>query len=311
MISFGKLPASPGWGGPVFRRTGGLPLFLLDLHPDASAAYSLGVLSQDWLGEPVVRARRSSDNAEADFTAAQVSGGALAAWAGSGDAFATVWYDQSGNDLNAVQTTAARQPYLVRAGVLSTLAGRPAIDTVDNAARRGFGIPDNDLFRNRANFFGHFVVAYDATIEPDRRAVLYATKQVGGATTRIEAGLGGLTQIAGEVAVNGRRLDGDSFSWNGSGVAPTESVAYAQSWAANHAANRVLCLFNDSLVIDTSFQGSGLSSDTASQRVTIGLGSSTDVRPNFRLSAFVVYVGAFDQTDWTAAHRRLLDDYIS
>jgi len=84
---------------------------------DSAAAYSLRALNG---GDPmVVRVRRSSDDAEKDFTASDVSGGALVDWVGSGnDGFATTWYDQSGNDNHATQSTAGSQPKIVDASAL-------------------------------------------------------------------------------------------------------------------------------------------------------------------------------------------------
>jgi hypothetical protein len=56
---------------------------LLDLVPGAAAAYSLRSLSNSYAG-PVVTVRRSSDDAEDSFTAAEVSDGTLAAFCGAG-----------------------------------------------------------------------------------------------------------------------------------------------------------------------------------------------------------------------------------
>ena len=84
---------------------------------DPAAAYSLRALGG---GDPMVaRVRRSSDDAEKDFTASDLNGGALVGWVGSGnDGFITTWYDQSGNSNDATQSTAASQPKIVDAGVL-------------------------------------------------------------------------------------------------------------------------------------------------------------------------------------------------
>lgn len=89
---------------------------LLDEFSGAAAAYSLRNLSL--LSNPaVVRVRRSSDNAESDFTATQVSDGTLASWVGAGNnGFVRTWYDQSGNARNAGQTTTANQPQVVSNG---------------------------------------------------------------------------------------------------------------------------------------------------------------------------------------------------
>jgi len=66
---------------------------LLDTYTGASAAYSLRNLSSSTTD--VVRVRRSSNDDEQDFTASEVSGGALATFVGAGnDGFVTTWYDQ-------------------------------------------------------------------------------------------------------------------------------------------------------------------------------------------------------------------------
>lgn len=100
---------------------------LLDAYPGAAAAYSLRQLQSG--SYPVVRVRRDNDNAEQDFTAAEVSDGTLAAWVGAGnDGFVRTWYDQSGNGNNAQQAIAARQPKIVDNGALVAEGGKTAID---------------------------------------------------------------------------------------------------------------------------------------------------------------------------------------
>ena len=74
--------------------------------------------------------RRSSDNAETDigFTASgDLNTAALLAHVGSGSGFITTWYDQSGNNRHATQTTAGIQPRIVNAGVLDIANGKPAV----------------------------------------------------------------------------------------------------------------------------------------------------------------------------------------
>lgn len=98
---------------------------LLDEYPGAAAAYSLRNLSI-LSTAPVVRVRRSSDNAESDFTATQVTDGTLTAFCGAGDGFVRTWYDQSGNARNAEQTTTASQPQIVSSGSLIIRNGKPS-----------------------------------------------------------------------------------------------------------------------------------------------------------------------------------------
>ena len=94
----------------------------------AAAAYSLRNLSASYTGN-VVDVRRSSDDAVASFTADEVSDGTLVAWVGAGnDGTVSKWYDQSGNDNHAVQTTPANQPTIVEGGSLVTNdEGNPSI----------------------------------------------------------------------------------------------------------------------------------------------------------------------------------------
>jgi len=99
---------------------------LLDAYPGAAAAYSLRSLSWAY-GGPVVRVRRSSDNTEQDFTAAQITDGTLAAFCGAGDGFVRTWYDQSGNGCHAQQLTSASQPQIVSSGVLLAKNGKAAM----------------------------------------------------------------------------------------------------------------------------------------------------------------------------------------
>jgi hypothetical protein len=101
---------------------------LLDDYPGAAAAYSLRPLSAAWRTQPVVRVRRSNDDAEADFTAAEVADGTLAGWTGANDGFVVTWYDQSGNTRNATQATPANQPRIVAGGVVDVgTSGKPML----------------------------------------------------------------------------------------------------------------------------------------------------------------------------------------
>jgi len=103
---------------------------LLDIYPGAAAAYSLRNLQgRSGKDSAVVRVRRSNDNIEQDFTAAEVSDGTLTAWVGAGnDGLVQTWYDQSGNGNNAQQAIAARQPKIVDNGALVAEGGKTAMD---------------------------------------------------------------------------------------------------------------------------------------------------------------------------------------
>jgi hypothetical protein len=111
----------------------GAPPQLLDAYPGAAAAYSLRSLSLAY-GGPVVRVRRSSDNTEQDFTAAQVTNGTLATFCGAGNGFVRTWYDQSGTGRNATQTSTLIQPSIVSSGTLITTNGKPALEFANSGS---------------------------------------------------------------------------------------------------------------------------------------------------------------------------------
>jgi hypothetical protein len=112
------------------RRAGSAPAFqgLLDLYPNAAAAYSLRKLRADYSGA-AVRIRRSSDSAESDigFLNNEFDSAAAQTFCGAGDGFVTTWYDQSANGYNATQTTAANQPQIVSSGSVINTNSKPSL----------------------------------------------------------------------------------------------------------------------------------------------------------------------------------------
>jgi len=99
---------------------------ILDLFPNASAAYSLQSLSK--FTNAVVRVRRSSDNAEQDFTESGILSGLLTHFVGAGNnGFVSILYDQSGNGNNAIQGTLINQPLIISGGSLILSNGKPSI----------------------------------------------------------------------------------------------------------------------------------------------------------------------------------------
>jgi hypothetical protein len=92
-------------------------------------AYSLRKLSSSYVGS-AIRVRRSSDNTTQDIGFA-VNGDLdtdfLTSFVGSGNGFVTVWYDQSGNNINAVQNTLLNQPKIVTSGVIERANGLASI----------------------------------------------------------------------------------------------------------------------------------------------------------------------------------------
>lgn len=113
------------------------PLAVLD-------AYTSGMWACCWMRRlltswtsPVLRVRRSSDNAEQDIGYAadnSLDSAALLAFAGAGDAFVTKLYDQTGGGHDAVQSTTGKQPRIVLAGVFD---GTLVFDGADDCLTTG------------------------------------------------------------------------------------------------------------------------------------------------------------------------------
>jgi hypothetical protein len=105
------------------------PSYLLDTYSGAAAAYSLRKLSSTYSGS-AIRVRRSSDNTEMNIgfnSDGSLNTSALTTFVGAGNGFVVIIYDQSGNNINQKQTTAAFQSKIVTSGVLETHNGKPVI----------------------------------------------------------------------------------------------------------------------------------------------------------------------------------------
>ena len=111
---------------------------LLVEYGGAAAAYSFRALNGN--GDLVVRVRRSSDNAEQDFTAAEVSDGTLESFCGVGDGFIVRIYDQSGSGNDLIQATEAQQRKIVDTGSLVTEGGLPAMSGNAYAMQMGSSV---------------------------------------------------------------------------------------------------------------------------------------------------------------------------
>lgn len=102
----------------------------IDEFPNTAAAYSLRELTDTWSGQPVISVRRGGDNAISDFTAEEITNGTIITWssAGDGNAYVTIWKDQSGNSFDISQSDPASQPQIVSSGALIQSGSKPAID---------------------------------------------------------------------------------------------------------------------------------------------------------------------------------------
>jgi hypothetical protein len=120
----GQLPTQLGLIGSRLTFQG-----LLDIYPNAAAAYSLRQLTAAYTGS-AIRVRRSSDNTETDIGFSSTFGldtTTLTSFCSGTNGFVTTWYDQSGNARNATQTTAANQPQIVSSGSVILEGTKPSL----------------------------------------------------------------------------------------------------------------------------------------------------------------------------------------
>jgi hypothetical protein len=103
---------------------------LLEFYPGAAAAYSLRQLRRS-VSPYAIRVRRSGDSLEQDIgfnSNGELDTNALLDFANGGDAWVTVWYDQSSNGNDATQGTNADQPQIVSSGSVITQNGKPTLN---------------------------------------------------------------------------------------------------------------------------------------------------------------------------------------
>ena len=197
----------------------------------AAAAYAVRLPANSTYSGPLLRVRRSNDNAEQDiFAGAAVANGnrfidttALLAFTGANSGFITTFYDPSGNGRNATQTTAAFQARIVNAGVVDTLNGVPAPRFLGNGTT-GNGY----TFTNTASQPNTIIIVYRMN-----SFILNAHITDGSSTSarRLVGFNGTIRQMfAGGVATYGTQATGVSQTWatvfnGGSSLAVVDGAA--------------------------------------------------------------------------------------
>jgi len=114
--------------GIIASSGGGVPL-LLDTYSGALGAYSLRKIKSTYTGY-AIRVRRSSDNTSQDigFVNNVLDTSSIASFVGANNGHVSIWYDQSGNGNNFLQSTLVNQPLITESGVLNVLNTKPTIN---------------------------------------------------------------------------------------------------------------------------------------------------------------------------------------
>ena len=180
----------------------GLPLY---------AAFGLRLLVSAWTG-PLVTVRRSSDNATLDVGATatgRLDTAALIAFAGTGSAFVTQWWDQTGNGRHAIQSTAAAQPRIVSAGSVEMIGATPAVafDGVDDM----LSVSGAAAFHSSAGHVTFAATAYQISLASSLGVAFGVSTATSGniGRFRVYVPASGLSQI---VRLSTTRLDSEPSS---------------------------------------------------------------------------------------------------
>lgn len=189
-----KVAASPAWAYSVSRKV--------------VASYS----------GPLMRVRRSSDNAEQDISAVSsganaglVDSAALLAHVGAGDGFVVTLYDQSGNARHIAQPTAGRQTKIVSAGVVEVVNAKPSMAHIPASSPYLAGSFAPLYGAGSSTIIG---VARNDAAAADSYLFCESHSTLG---TQFIAGVSGSPQ-SGEVKASYRDDAGSSFVGNGSSV---------------------------------------------------------------------------------------------
>lgn len=212
----------------------------------------------------LIRLRRSTDDAEADFGAVYGTGvldtSAVTAWLGGGTGYITTFYDQSGNGRDATQSTPSKQASLSLAGSIPCAQFDGTDDNYTSPGAVGF-------VRNVGQGSLLAVCQY-----PTAATKNILTASTGGTSARMQ-----IQRTATVFRASGRRLDADS-------AAQTTGVAANTNWGvqiggfdwANSDLYHRMEAASESL---TTFQTNGLTEDTDS--VAIYFGSANTVSNYF------------------------------
>jgi hypothetical protein len=238
------------------------------LSSSAAVALDLRLLTKGYTG-PLIRVRRSTDNAEQDFypTAKPshsysgvadkvnrwVDTAAILAFCGAGSGYVAKIYDQKGTN-HATQTVAANQPRIVNTGVLEAKNGRP---TLRNYASTCFmNVP---RFANPSANWAHLVLGAVDSLAINANDILggdgyynaagYYVQVLGGSASATFGKTGASyaaavtgTTVAGAiqcVTITHSASNVATTRLNGAAGTPT-SVAGWTSGAANYAAGKYL-----------------------------------------------------------------------
>lgn len=120
--------------------------YLLENLGGAAIAYSLRLLDTSYTGNAITVTTNGSDSADIGFDGLGLDISSLETFANGGDAYVSVWYDQSGNGNNATQTSFSAMPKIVSNGSVILENKKPCIlyDGINDKFNLTTGVTSTD-----------------------------------------------------------------------------------------------------------------------------------------------------------------------
>lgn len=262
-----------------YRPFGGVGNLLLNEYPNAQIAFSLRKLDKDYTGNCIRIRRDSTGQAETDIgfdASGVIDTNAIKNFIRNNSAFVTIWYDQTGNSFNHINTVTTEQPRIALNGTIERNNGEVAIlfDGSNDALRFS---ANTGIFQNVAGGSIYSVHRYVAN-PTTGRIIYFASVNTNSGNTRFALG-GGLTSNRHSIIT--RRLDADGSSiLSGSTATNTTNqilISAQCDWANGDG---FIYLNTSSDATNTSFTTNGNTSNTNSINSCIGAIKTNAVNAN-------------------------------
>jgi len=240
----------------------------------------------------LVRLRRDSDDAEADFGAdasGELDVAAIASWAGGASYIVTI-YDQVGDD-DVTNSTAAEQPLFVASGQ----NGKPVARF---AGSEYLGSGATSTFRNSGGGSVYCVVDPADITDIDAITVVNNGTLIGSSRTTVSV-------LENQYSVGGRRLDADLY--DGSNGGTVTLAAHLVVGRFDWANSDIYCRVDGAQVVSEAdfYSVGGNTSDTDS----LGIGVGASLNGNNALEGDVATVIIVDSASVNAALETAINDY--
>ena len=212
---------------------------LLDTYTGAAAAYSVRKLDKDYTGN-CMRVRRDSDDSETDIGfggSGDLDTAAIATHCGSANGYVVTWYDQSGNSVNATQSTDGSQPQIYNGSAVITNNGKPGLQ-FDSSGQDQLFFTAVSTVKTVFSVCGNDGSSFSTLLGADTPSTAYdkSLRQINGAVWYLDSpstAQDWYNEANGDAYIDGSQVTGRPsggsqqlfFAWNTSPVISFSSIA--------------------------------------------------------------------------------------